>query len=161
MSGRSPISAGVFSQKSFKGGGCDCWGRTPSGLPLLQCGEFGWHPSGNKSTDCLGLTQVIGLPPSLETENDRSGSLLRHGCFVLLGKESFECRSGDGLRGGARTLPLLEGSKLYWQAAVHKREDRLRLTQTPGCTPGFQFFDHRVERLVGHQTVDHADSASH
>jgi hypothetical protein len=124
MSARSPISAGLFSKKSFKGGGCDCCGRTPSGLPLLQCGEFGWHPSGNEGTDCLGLTQVIGLPPSLETENDRSGSLLRHGCFVLLGKESFECRSGDGLRGGARTLPLLEGSKLYWQAAVHKREDR-------------------------------------
>ena len=29
----------VFSQKLFKGGGCDCWGRTPSGPPLLQCGE--------------------------------------------------------------------------------------------------------------------------
>jgi hypothetical protein len=35
------------------------------------------------------------------------------------------------------------------------------LTETLCCTPGFQFFDHRVERLVGHQTVDHADSASH
>ncbi len=160
MTGRVLINAGMFMQKSFKSGGGDCWGRTPSAFPLLQCLEFGGHACGNESGDCLGLAQIFGLPPGLETKNDRSGDLLRHGCFVVLQKESFECRSGHSLRRGARSLPLLKGAKLYWQATSHKRTDRLRLTQSPGRTPGFQFCDHRVERLTGHQTVHHADSAS-
>ena len=160
MTGRALINAGMFMQKSFKSGGRDCWGRTPSGFPLLQCLEFGGHASGNESGDCLGLAQIFGLPPGLETKNDRSGSLLRHGCFVVLQNESFECRGGHSLRRGARSLPLLKGAKLYWQATSHKRTDRLRLTESPGRAPGFQFCDHRVERLTGHQTVHHADSAS-
>jgi hypothetical protein len=151
MTERSSIKAGMFMQKSFKSGGRDCWGRTSSGFPLLQCLEFGGHAGGNESGDCLGLAQIIGLPPGLETENDRSGSLLRHGRFVVLQKEPFECRSGHRLRRGARSLPLLEGGKLYWQAASHKRTDCLRLTETAGRTPCFQFYDHRVERLAGHE----------
>ena len=160
MTGRSSINAGMFMQKSFKSGGRDCWGRTPSGFPLLQCLKFGGHACGNESGDRLGLTQIVGLPPRLETKNDRSGNLLRHGCFLVLQKESFEGRGGNSLRGGARSLPLLEGAKLYWQATSHKCADRLRLTETPGRTPGFQFYDYGMERLTGHQTVYHADSAS-
>jgi hypothetical protein len=151
MTGSSSIKAGMFMQKSFKSGGRDCWGRTPSGFPLLQSLEFGRHAGGNESGDCLGLAQFIDLPPRLETENDRSGSLLRQGRFVVLQKEPFECRGGHGLRRGARSLPLLEGAKLYWQAACHKRTDGLRLTETAGRTPCFQLYDHRVERLTGHE----------
>ena len=160
MTGRSLINAGMFMQKSFQSGGGNCWRRTSSAFPLLQCLEFGGHPCGNERGDCLGLAQAFGLPPGLETKNDRSGDLLRHGYFVVLQNEPFECRSGHSLRRGARSLPLLKGTKLYWQTTSHKGTDRLRLTQSPGRTPGFQFCDHRVERLTGHQTVHHADSAS-
>ena len=160
MTGSSSIKAGMFMQKSFKSGGGDCWGRTPAAFPLLQCLEFSGHACGNESGNGLGLAQTFGLPPGLETKNDRSGDLLRHGCFVVLQEEPFECRSGHSLRRGARSLPLLKGAKLYWQATSHKRTDRLRLTESPGRAPGFQLCDHRVERLTGHQTVHHADSAS-
>ena len=160
MTGSLLIDTGMFMQKSFKSGGCDCWGRTPAAFPLLQCLEFSGHACGEESGDCLGLAQIVGLPPGFEPENDRSGGLLRHGCFVVLQKEPFDCRSGHSLWRGARSLPLLEGAKLYWQTTNHKRTDRLRLTQSTGRTPGFQFCDHRVERLTGHQTVHHADSAS-
>jgi hypothetical protein len=160
MIGRSSIDTGMFMQKSFKSGGGDCWGRTPSAFPLLQCLEFSGHACGNESGDCLGLAQTVGLPPRLEPENDRSGDLLRHGCFVMLQKEPFQCRSGHRLRRGACSLPLLKGAKLYRQAISHKRADRLRLAETPGCTPGLQFCDHRVEQLTGHQTLHHAHSAA-
>ena len=158
MIGRSSINTGMFMQKSFKCGGGDCWGRTPSAFPLLQCLELGGHASGNESGDCLGLAQIIGLPPGLETKNDRSGSLLQQRCFVVLQKEPFECRSGHSLRRGAGSLPLLKGAKLYWQATGHKRTNHLRLTESSSRAPGFQLRDYRVERLIGHQTVHHAHS---
>ena len=99
------INLGVFFQKSLKGRGRNRSRRTPSYFPLSQGGEFGGHASGNKNTDCLCLAQVISLPPGLKPENDRSGRSLRYRCFELLGKEPFKCRSGDGLRRGARPLP--------------------------------------------------------
>jgi hypothetical protein len=92
MKGRSPIFAGMFIQKSLEGSGRNRWGRTPSGFPLLQGGEFGWHASGNKSADCLGLAQAVGLPPCLETENHRNRSPLGDGCFV-----SLEVASGKAI----------------------------------------------------------------
>ena len=52
MTGSSSIKAGIFMQKSFKSGGRDCWGRTPSGFPLLQCGKFGGHA--NLDQPCPG-----------------------------------------------------------------------------------------------------------
>ncbi len=119
MTGRVLINAGMFLQKSFKSGGGDRRGRTPSAFPLLQRLEFSGHACGNESDDCLGLAQIIGLPPRLEPENDRNGGLLRHGRFVVLQKEPFECRSGHSLRRGTRSLPLLKGAKLYWQATGH------------------------------------------
>jgi len=147
-------------QKSFESGGGDCRGRTPSAFPLLQCLEFGRHACGNESGDRLALAQTVGLPPRLEPKNNRSGGLLRQGSFMVLQKEPFKRCRGHGLRRGTRPLPLLKRAKLYWQATGHERSDRLRLTQTPGRPPGFQFGDHGVERLTGHQRVNHADSAS-
>jgi hypothetical protein len=147
-------------QKSFESGGGDCWRRTPAAFPLLQCLELGGHACGDKSGDCLALAQIVGLSPRLESENDWSGGLLRHGYFMVLQKEPFKrCRS-HRLRRGTRSLPLLKGAKLYWQATGHERTDRLRLTQTPGRPPGLQFCDHWVKRLTGHQGVYHANSAS-
>ena len=160
MSGSFAINFGVFFQKSLKGGGRDRCRRAPSYFPLSQRGEFGGHASGSKNTDCLCLAQVISLPPGLKLENDRSGRSLRHRCFELLGKEPFKCRCGDGLRRGASPLPLLKSAELYRQAAVRKRTDRLRLTETLAHAPSFQFYDYRVKRLLGHQTVYHGGSPS-
>ena len=147
-------------QKSFKSGGGDCWGRAPAAFPLLQCLKFSGHACGDESGDCLALAQIVGLPPRLESENDWSGDLLRHGYFMVLQKEPFKRCRGHRLRRGTRSLPLLKRAKLYWQATGHERTDRLRLTQSPGGTPSFQFCDHRVKRLHGHQRVYHANSAS-
>jgi hypothetical protein len=158
MTGRLLTKVGMFMQKPFKSSGGDCWGRTPSAFPLLQCLEFSGHAGGNESGDCLGLAQIVGLPPGLETKNDRSRGLLRQGCFMVLQKEPFERRSGHRLRRGARSLPLLKGAKLYWQAPSHKCAGGLRLTETQRSAPGFQFCDYRVGQLSGHQTVHHANS---
>jgi hypothetical protein len=147
-------------QKSFESGGGDCWGRAPAAFPLLQCLKFSGHACGDESGDCLALAQIVGLPPRLESENDWSGDLLRHGYFMVLQKEPFKRCRGHRLRRGTRSLPLLKRAKLYWQATGHERTDRLRLTQSPGGTPGFQFCDHRVKGLTGHQRVYHANSAS-
>jgi hypothetical protein len=160
MIGRSLIITGLFMQKSFESGGGDCWGRTSSAFPLLQCLEFGGHTGGNERGDCLGLAQIVGLPPRLEPENDRSRGLLRRGRFMVLQKEPFKRCRGHSLRSGTRSLPLLKRAKLYWQATGYERTDHLRLTQSPGRPPSFKFCDHRVERLTGHQKVYHADSAS-
>ena len=152
MTGRSSINAGVFIQKSFKGRGRNCRWRTPSGFPLLQRGELGRHASRNESTDCLGLAQIIGLPPSLETENDWSGSLLRHGRFLSLGKESFKRRSGDRLRRGLPYFPGLESAQFDRQSGGNQSLDRLRLTEFVQGSPGFQFSDYGREAAVsGHQ----------
>ena len=154
------INLGVFFQKSLKGRGRNRSRRTPSYFPLSQGGEFGGHASGDKNTDCLCLAQVIGFPPGLKSENDRSGRSLRYRCFELLGKEPLKCGCGDGLRRGASPLPLLKSAELYGQPTVHKRTDRLRLTETLGHAPSFQFYDYRVKRLLGHQTVYHGGSPS-
>ena len=152
MTGSSSIEAGMFMQKSFKSGGRDCRGRTPSGFPLLQCGEPGGHASGNESTDCLGLAQIIGLPPGLETQNDRSRSLLGHRSFVSPGKESFKRRSRNGLRRGLPYFPGLESAEFDWQSGSNQSLDRLRLTEFVPGSPGFQFGDNRCKAAVsGHQ----------
>ena len=152
MTGSSSIEAGMFMQKSFKSGGRDCRGRTPSGFPLLQCGELGGHASGNESTDCLGLAQIIGLPPGLETQNDRSRSLLGHRSFVSPGKESFKRRSRNGLRRGLPYFPGLESAEFDWQSGGNQSLDRLRLTEFVQGSPCFQFGDHGREAAVsGHQ----------
>jgi hypothetical protein len=158
MSGTSPNNAGVFIQKSLEGGGCDRWGRTPSGFPLSQSGEFSGQTSDNKSRNCLGLAQVICLPPSLETEDDRSRSPLRHGCFALVGKELLKCRSGNGVRRGARSLPLLKRAQLYWQAGMNECAHSLRLAESVGFPPSFQFCDNGMRRVAGHQAIYHGDS---
>jgi hypothetical protein len=158
MSGTSPDNAGVFIQKSLEGGGRNRWGRTPSGFPLLQSGEFSGQTSGNKNINCLGLAQIICLPPSLETEDDRSRSPLRPGCFVLLGKELLKCRSGNGLRRGARSLPLLKRAQLYWQAGMNECANSLRLAESEGFPPSFQFCDNGMRRFAGHQAIYHGDS---
>src|SRR5271157_881890 len=152
MTASSSIEAGMFMQKSFEGRGRDRRGRTPSGLPLLQCGEFGGHASGNESTDCVGLAQIIGLPPGLETENDRSRSLLGHGSFVSPGKESFKRRSRNRLRRGLPYFPGLESAEFDWQSGGNQSLDRLRLTEFVQRSPCFQFGDHGREAAVsGHQ----------
>ena len=46
--------------------------------------------------------------------------------------------SSDRLRRGARSLPLLKCAEPYWQTAVHKRTDGLRLTEAVGRPPSFQ-----------------------
>jgi hypothetical protein len=152
MTGRSSINAGVFIQKSFKGGGRNCRWRTPSGFPLLQGGQLGGHASRNESIYCLGLAQIIGLPPSLQTENDSSGTLLRRGRFVSLGKESFKRRSGDRLRSGLPYFPGLERAQFDRQSGGNQSLDRLRLTEFVQGSPGFQFSDYGREAAVsGHQ----------
>ena len=152
MTGSSSIKAGMFIQKSFKSGGRDCWGRTPSGFPLLQCGELGGYASGNESTDCLGLAQIIGLPPGLEAENDRSRSLLGHRSFVSPGKESFKRRSRNGLRRSLPYFPGLESAEFDWQSGGNQSLDRLRLTEFVQGSPCFQFGDYGREAAVsGHQ----------
>ena len=108
MTGRVLIDAGVLLQKSFKSGGGYCWRRTPSAFPLLQCLEFSGHACGNESCDCLGLAQIFDLTPGFKSKNDRSGVLLRQGCFMVLQEEPFECCSGHDLRRGTRSLPLLK-----------------------------------------------------
>ena len=152
MTGRSSINAGVFIQKSFKGGGRNCRWRTPSGFPLLQGGQLGGHASRNESIYCLGLAQIIGLPPSLQTENDSSGTLLRRGRFVSLGKESFKRRSGDRLRSGLPYFPGLERAQFDRQSGGNQSLDGLRLTEFVQGSPGFQFSDYGREAAVsGHQ----------
>ena len=152
MTGRSSINAGVFIQKSFKGGGRNCRWRTPSGFPLLQGGQLGGHASRNESIYCLGLAQIIGLPPSLQTENDSSGTLLRRGRFVSLGKESFKCRSGDRLRSGLPYFPGLKRAQFDRQSGGDQFPDRLRLTEFVQGSPGSQFSDYGREAAVsGHQ----------
>jgi hypothetical protein len=152
MRGRSPIIAGMFIQKSLEGSARNRRGRTPSGFPLLQGGEFGWHASGNKSADCLGLAQAVGLPPGFKTENHRSRSPLGDGCFVSLGKKSFKCRSGDRLRGGLPYFPGLESSELDWQTRSNQSLDGLRLTEFVQGSPSFQFGDYgRKAAVFGHQ----------
>jgi hypothetical protein len=139
-------------QKSFKSGGRDCWGRTPSGFPLLQCGELGGHASANESGDCVGLAQIIGFPPSLETENNRSRSLLGHGSFVSPGKESFKRRSRNRLRRGLPDFPGLESAEFDWQSGGNQSLDRLRLTEFVQGSPCFQFGDYGREVAVsGHR----------
>jgi hypothetical protein len=146
------IIVGMFIQKPLESSGRNRWGRTPSGFPLLQGGEFGWHASGNKSADCFGLAQAVGLPPCLETENHRSRSPLGDGCFVLLGKKSFKCRSGDRLRGGLPYFPGLESSELDWQSRSNQSVDGLRLTEFVQGSPSFQFGDYgRKAAVSGHQ----------
>jgi hypothetical protein len=152
MRSRSPIIAGMFIQKSLEGSARNRRGRTPSGFPLLQGGEFGWHASGNKSADCLGLAQAVGLPPGFKTENHRSRSPLGDGCFVSLAKKSFKCRSGDRLRGGLPDFPGLESSELDWQTRSNQSLDGLRLTEFVQGSPSFQFGDYgRKAAVFGHQ----------
>jgi hypothetical protein len=152
MTERSSINVGVFIQKSFKGRGRDRSGRTPSGFPLLQCGELGGHASGNESADCVGLAQIIGLPPGLETENDRSRSLLGHGSFVSPGKESLKRRNGNRLRRGLPYFPGLESAEFDRQSGGNQSLDRLRLTEFVQRSPCFQFGDYGQEAAVsGHQ----------
>src|ERR1700761_7567565 len=105
----------MFMQKSFESGGGDCWGRAPAAFPLLQCLKFSGHACGDESGDCLAPAQIVGLPPRLESENDWSGDLLRHGYFMVLQKEPFKRCRGHRLRRGTRSLPLLKRAKLYWQ----------------------------------------------
>lgn len=157
MSGRLPINAGVFIQKFLEGGGRDRPGRTSSGFPLLQGGQFGGETGGRKSMHCLSLAQVIGLPPGLQTEDDRSRMPCRQGC-LLLRKEPLKRRSRDGLRRRARSLPLLKSAELYWQAGVKECADSLSLAESVGRPPGFEFCDHGVQRLAGHQAVYDGDS---
>jgi hypothetical protein len=152
MSGRSWINTGVFSQKSFKGGGRDRRGRTPSGLPLLQCSELGRHAGRIKCIDCLGLRQIVGLPPSLQTDNDRSRRPLRSGRFMVLREKSFERRSGDRLRSGLTYFPGLQSAEFDWQPGGNQPLDRLRLAKFVQDSPCFQLGNHgRNAAVLGHQ----------
>ena len=152
MTRRLPISTGVFIQKSFKSGGRNCRRRAPSGFPLLQCGQLRGHARRNKSTDCLGLAQVIGLSPRLETYNDRSGSFLRRGRFVSLGKKFFKRRGRDGLRRGLPYFPCLESAEFDWQPGGNQSLDRLGLTEFVQGSPCFQFGNYGREAAdFGHQ----------
>ena len=126
MVGILRIPIWVFFQKSLKSGRRDCRRRPPSRLPLLQSGEFRGHATGSKSSDCLGLAQTVGLPPGLETKNDRSGSPAGDGCFVPLQKESFKCRSSDRLRRGLPYFPSLQRAKFYWQAGGNQCTEQLQ-----------------------------------
>ena len=152
MSGRSWINARVFSQKSFKSSGRDRRGRTPSGLPLLECRKLGRHASRTESSDCVGLGQIIGLPPSLETDNDRSRKPLRRGCFMVLREKSFKRRSGDRLRRGLTYFPGLESAEFDRQAGGNHSLDRLRLAESVQGSPCFQLGNYgREAAVLGHQ----------
>jgi hypothetical protein len=152
MSGRSWINAGVFNQKSFKSSARDRRGRTPSGLPLLQCSELGRHAGRIECSDCLGLGQIIRLPPSLQTNNDRSRRPLRRGCFMVLREKSFKRRSGDRLRSGLTYFPGLQSAEFNWQTGGNQSLDRLRLAKFVQGSPCFQLGNHgRKAAVLGHQ----------
>ena len=152
MKGRSPIDTWVFIQKPLECCGRDRRRRAPADFPLLQCGKFGRHAGGSESADRIGLAEIIGLTPRFQAENDRRERSLRWRAFVLLGKEPFQGRGGNGLRRATRSFPLLKRADLYWQTGEHKRANRLRLTKTAHRSPSFEFYDHGMKRLVRHQS---------
>lgn len=152
MSWRSWINGGAFSQKSFEGSGRNRSRRAPSGLPLLQRSELGRHTCRTESRDCLGLRQIIGLPPCLETDNDRSRRPLRRGRFMVPGKKSFKRGSCDRLRRGLTDFPGLESTEFDWQPCGNQSLDRLRLAEFVQDSPFFQLgYYGRQAAVLGHQ----------
>ena len=161
MSGCLDINVFVFIQKSLECSSSDGSRMAPSAFPILERAEFGRKTRTTKKIDRLILAEVIRLPPGLEPANDRSWSHRRNGFPALRRKKPVERCSGHRLRRRPPSLPLLKSAELYGQPTVHKRTDRLRLTETLGHAPSFQFYDYRVKRLLGHQTVYHGGSPFH
>lgn len=152
MSGMFAINAGVFVQKSLEGR-CRDGARMPSpAFPILKGTEFGRESAGDQNIDGLNLAQVIFFSPSLETEDDRGWNPLRHGYLLLLGKESLERSSRDGLRRRLSYFPSLESTEFDGQTGGNQCAGRLRLTEIVTGSPSFQFSDCRRQVAVaGHQ----------
>ena len=152
MSGMFAINAGVFVQKSLE---CRCrdGARMPSpAFPILKGTEFGREPGGDQNIDGLNLAQVICFPPSLETENDRDRSPLRHGHLLLLRKKFLKRSSRYGLRRRLSYFPSLESTEFDGQTGGDQCAGRLRLTEIVTGSPSFQFGDCRRQvAIAGHQ----------
>ena len=151
MSGLLAINSRVFVQKSLEGSSRD-GARLPSpAFPILKGTEFGRESSGDQNSHGLNLAEILCLPPSLETGDDRGWNPLRQEYLLLLRKEPLKRGSRDGLRRRLSYFPRLESTEFDGQTGGNQSADRLRLTEIITDSPSFQFGDRRRQVAVaGH-----------
>jgi len=66
----------MLIKKPLECRGGDRLRRMPPNLPTLKGLKFCWQSSHDEGFHCLGLAEIIGLPPSLEALNNGSDGLL-------------------------------------------------------------------------------------
>src|SRR5258708_2664557 len=105
---------------------------------MLQGAESGGESCSDKDSDRLGLTKVVALTPSLESQDNGSDSFFyrRHLGLLLRRKELLDRCRRHRMRRRASYFPLLKRAELHGQPGLNQGSNCLRLTEIVNCSPG-------------------------